>query len=151
MRKTSPCLEAVPNSKLKRPRPTGAEEASGSDQALIEIRLRYVVRESEIVQAIRAANIGDVEEVEHLADQFDVVPLGEGKCPAHPSVPRVKPVPEVQSRSNRVQHSANAAGECDAWSRSGAGTQGVPGGNRRVQFRAVLNLPGQRISRNAQE
>src|SRR2546422_1207627 len=79
--------ERVAQRELERPWPTGAEEPAGSAHGCVEGRRRArgrqagdVIDEARVVVVVETANVGDVEQIEDLADEPQLLALGK-----HPS------------------------------------------------------------------
>src|SRR5205823_4194408 len=98
-----------------------------------ELGGRDVVEETRVVVVVKAANVGDVEQVEDLSDELKLVPLIE-ELPGfrNAQIKRIKVVAELQIRIDmRESRTRMARNLIDATARG----QRVPKINRSIELR----------------
>ena len=70
-------LKCVFQRKLKCPLPTWTEELTRRAKRFVELGRRDVVEESRVVVVVEAANVGDVEEIEHFRNELNILLVGQ--------------------------------------------------------------------------
>src|SRR6266478_2545298 len=135
--------EGIAQRELESPRPARTEEPACRAQRLVEAGRGNVVVKSGVIIVVEAPDVGDVEEVENLADALEFLLVEHREGLGYAQVQRIEIASELQARSHMRQRSPGVAGRLV---RTSACRQRVPDINRRVQLSAVGNLPPQCIA-----